>query len=173
MLIKEKKHAAGFTLVETIITVVILSIAALGIMKFLISTQFIAEDNLYESTALTVALSTLEQMKNKQNAALDDSLQNETFDLETSGGKTVTLNLLVPDGPQFVPTVLEVPIVTKNTGGKNLDIRITPSITLVGADAAAGARAYMLKVQCEYDHPKTGRNRTVTVKCMRSSARTY
>jgi prepilin-type N-terminal cleavage/methylation domain-containing protein len=161
MLIKEKKNTSGFTLIETIITVIILTIAAVGLTQFLISIQYTAEDTLYESTAMTLALSTLEQMKNSADTALDDGIIAAEFDLLISSTETTILDL-------DQPNVLPVPIVTNAaTGGKTLLVTLTPNITTIGTNG------YMLEVQCAYDHPQNGRIRTIDVKSMRSGARTY
>lgn len=163
----KKRKDSGFTLVETLITVVILSIAVIGFTRLLISTQYNAEQNLYESTALNVALSTLEQMKNSSFFQLTQSLENTEFDFQTTSAdniETIDLN---------APNILSVPIVTNGTDNKMLNITLTPRIIASGPNAPSDPNAYMLEVEYAYNHPQTGQTRTSVVKCLRSNIKSY
>ncbi|WP_425609298.1 type IV pilus modification PilV family protein [Thalassobacterium maritimum] len=57
-----EKHA-GFSLLEVMISMFILTLFILAFTKGLSYVKYLAEDNLYEATALTVAVSIIEQMK--------------------------------------------------------------------------------------------------------------
>lgn len=161
MLKKTKRKDSGFTLVETIITVTILIIAVTGFTRLLVSTQYNAEENLYESTALNVALSTLEQMKNSSFFELTQSLESAEFELNTDNpDETTPLDL---DESNTLP----IPIVTNSTDDKMLDITLTPRII------KSGRNAFMLEIEYAYDHPQTGRTRTSFVRCLRSRIRSY
>lgn len=157
----KKRKDSGFTLVETLIAVVILSIAVTGFIRLLISTQYNAEETLYESTALNVALSTLEQMKNSSFSLLEQSQEDEEFDFQTTSADNIeTIDL-------GAPNMLSVPIVTNGTDNKSLAMTLTPRIITLGPNA------YMLEVNYAYNHPQTGRTRTSVVKCLRSRIRSY
>lgn len=161
-----KKNTSGFTLVEVIISLVILTFVAAGLMSFLISIKYAAEDNLYESTALTVALSTLEQMKSKKFGELSDSQSNSTFDLISGNGEVRSLNLNVPN-------IIEVPIITdgtssNNTVAKTLSLTLEPSIQPTTTNTG-----FWLEVKYSYDHPRSGRTRTEIVRNIRSNVQTF
>lgn len=169
---KKRKETPGFTLVETIITVFVLSVAAIGFTKLLIATQYAAEDNLYDSTALTVALSTLEQMKNTSVALLETSEENGEFDLVIKELDIVT------DEETEVETldlgeqnVLQIPLVTNNANNKTLRLTLTPRIipNLIPGTIDEIVESYMLEVEYAFDHPQTQLNRTKTVRCLRSN----
>lgn len=53
----------GFSLVEVMISMLVLSVLALAITKTMALTKYTAEDSLYEVTALNLGLSIIEQMK--------------------------------------------------------------------------------------------------------------
>ena len=163
-----KNHASGFTLVETLITTVALTVAAFGIMSLLISTQYTAEDSLYESTALTVALSTLEQMKSMPASDLEDAMTNSTFNLitgidDTTGAMERTaLDLVSPN------VDLPIPIVTNGTSPKNMLLTLTPSI-----HALADNNGFWLRVEYAYDHPRNNRTRTKVIGAVRARFRAF
>ena len=154
------KKTLGFTLVETMVTVTILTIAAVGFTSLLITVQYTAEDNLYESTALTVALGTLEQMKNSATRNLENSQDITSFDLVIDDNDVTTP--LVLDQVN----ILNVPVVTNAQVDKELPVSLIPRITTVN-------NGFMLEVQYAYDHPQSGREKTMVVRCMRSNAPTY
>ena len=109
---KANTNTSGFTLVESIITLFILTVAALGLMSFLISIQYSAEDNLYESAALTVALSTLEQMKGESPGDLDVSIASSNFDLIEDNETSTSLNL-------GAENVIQIPIMSDSDSDEN------------------------------------------------------
>lgn len=161
-----KKNTQAFTLVEIMFSLFMLGVAALGLIKALISTQFTAEDNLYEATALTVALSTIEQMKGaslNELSAPDVVGGKQVFSLMAGNGSTTDLAL---NEANFV----EIPIITNDEGEikKSLSLTITPSITPTIADTG-----YWLEVVYSYDHPRTNRTRTQVIRNMRSTIAVY
>ncbi len=151
-----KRNTSGFTLVEIVISLLILAFAAVGLVKFLISIQYTAEDNLYESTALTVALSTLEQMKNAAPSTLDGSIGTSTFNLDVGADQPVVLNL----GEE---NTRSIPIITNAESPKFMDLRVTPNIQSI-----AGETGFWLSVQYQYDLPRNGRTQTKVMECIRS-----
>ena len=54
---------AAFSLVELMVSMFVLALLALALTKLLLFSKVTAEDNLYEATSLTVAISTIEQMQ--------------------------------------------------------------------------------------------------------------
>lgn len=152
-----KKNFSGFTLVEIVIALVILTVGALGITQFLISLQYTAEDNLYESTALNIALSTLEQMKSTPIPVLDATPQNGVFELTTDANTTIQLNL----GQANID--IPVPTITNNGNPQNILITLTPSITDL-----TGEIGFLLRVEYAYEHPRSGRIRTKVLSAIRS-----
>ncbi len=161
-----KNKTSGFTLIEVIISLVILTFVALGLMSFLISIKYAAEDNLYESTALTVALSTLEQMKSKKFGELSNSQNSSTFDLISGNGEVQSLKLNEPND-------IEIPIITDETSPdnsviKNLPLTLEPSIQPTTTNTG-----FWLEVKYSYDHPRNGRTRTEIVRNIRSNVQTF
>lgn len=152
-----KKNTSGFTLVEVIISLVVLTTAAFGITQFLIWIQYSAQDNLYESVALNMALNTLEQMKSTNVAGLETSIANQTFVLTKSASEQVTLRLGQENRE------ISVPIVTNDDDVKNILISLTPSITTLEGDIG-----FLLRVEYEYRHPRNDRPRTKVLSCIRS-----
>ena len=156
-----KKSISGFTLVETVITMTILTIAAVGIVGTLITIQYTSQDSLYGSTALTVAMSTLEQMKSMDSNALENSINTSSFNLITSVSGEVTLNLSQENQ-------IQVPIVTNDDGNQTMPITLIPNMQTLEND-----NGFLLEVGYEYKHPRNGRLRTEMVRCIRSRIANY
>ena len=156
-----RRNTSGFTLVEVVISLLILAIAAAGLVSFLISIQYMAEDNLYESTALTVAISTLEQMKSMATENLENSMNSAEFELNTgvSGIQVLALE---------EANELSVPIVTNTETPKSVAIVLTPNI-----ESIAGDTQFWLRVQYQYNHPRNDRTRTKVIGCIRSRVNSY
>lgn len=169
---KKRKETPGFTLVETIITVFVLSVAAIGFTKLLIATQYAAEDNLYDSTAQTVALSTLEQMKNANVALLETSVMDGRFDLVVKELDVITNEETEVETLDLdEQNVLQIPLVTNNASSKTLQLMLTPRIirNTIPDTADEVVLSYMLEVEYAYNHPQTQLIRTKTVRCLRSN----
>ena len=158
---KIKKSSSGFTLVETLISATILTVAAFGMTSALISVQYTSQDSLYGSTALTVALSTLEQMKGTSENELENSINAATFTLDTSGDGEITLNL-------GQDNQLQIPIVTNNAVDQTMPLTLVPNIR-----ALDNGNGFLLEVGYEYTHPRDGRIRTEMIRSIRSLIRTY
>ena len=161
MLKNVKRNTSGFTLVEVVISLLVLSFAAAGLVSFLISIQYMAEDNLYESTALTVALSTLEQMKSMATDNLENSMNASVFNLNTGTSGIQTLGL-------GQANELSIPIVTNTVNPKSMPLVLTPSIQSIARDTG-----FWLRVQYQYDHPRNGRTRTKVIGCIRSRVQNF
>lgn len=151
-----RSNNSGFTLVETIITVVILSAAAVGLVSFLISIQYQSQDNLYGSTALTVAMSTLEQMKSKSDVELEVDIGSSTFELITTVDTKPILNL-------GTENILLIPIVTNTDIDQEMSLVLIPNIQRLAND-----NGFLLEVGYEYDHPRNGRTRTKVIRSIKS-----
>lgn len=161
MRINVKRNTSGFTLVEVMISLLILAIAAAGLVSFLIAIQYMAEDNLYESTALTVAISTLEQMKSMTTDNLENRMNAGNFDLDTGANGIQTLTL-------DTTNQLSVPIVTNTDNPKSIPIVLTPSI-----ESIAGDTGFWLRIQYQYNLPRNNRTRTEVIGCIRSRVNSF
>lgn len=161
-----KNNTSGFTLIEVIISLVILTFVATGLMSFLISIKYAAEDNLYESTALTVALSTLEQMKSKKFGELSDSQSSSTFDLVSGNGEVTSLNLNAPN-------ILQIPIITDEASSGNAVIKTLPLTLEPSIQPTTTNTGFWLEVKYSYDHPRSGRTRTEIVRNIQSDVQTF
>jgi prepilin-type N-terminal cleavage/methylation domain-containing protein len=160
MLKKVKKTASGFTLVEVVISLLIVAVAAAGLIKSLISIEYTAESVFRESSALNVALSTLEQIKSTTNDGLDESIITETFNLRTGNGEIKALHL-------GTANELSVPIVTDGENQKSLPLVLSPSIEYIGETTAV-----WIRVEYQYEHPKNG-PLTNVIGCIRSPVQSF
>ncbi len=143
------------------IALTIFTILALALTKTLTFSKFIAEDNLYEATALTVANSLVEQIKGttmERLIAPPVANGREQFEMLAAG---VAGNFLILDEYND----LDVPIVTDEAGAetKRLNVRVRPSITRMG-----GGDGFWIQVDYEYAHPRSGRTRSYTIRNARS-----
>ncbi|CAA6676849.1 MULTISPECIES: hypothetical protein [unclassified Lentimonas] len=159
-------RVAAFTLVEVMGSMFLFTLFALAFMKGLLFCKVTAEDNLYDATALTVAISTIEQMKGASISLLESP--------PTSGGKE-TFEMIIEDNtPHTVflgeTNLLQVPIVTNSTGSvsKTLDVTIIPDIQEMDNN-----EGFWLSIQYSYDHPRNGRTRTYTVHNARSTIKAF
>ena len=158
---KAKKAKDAFSLVEMVITLFLFTILALALTKALTYTKYIAEDNLYEATALTVASSLNEQIK---GASLDLIINpkringDDCFEMSINGETSIDLTLGTFND-------LDVPVVT-NEGGeqtKSMRVRIKPEI-----DEMINRQGYWITIEYEFDHPRSGQTRSSTVRNARS-----
>jgi prepilin-type N-terminal cleavage/methylation domain-containing protein len=162
---KSKQIQSGFSLVEMIVSMFVLTLLSLGFIKGLVYTKYMAEDNLYEASALSVAVSTIEQMKGASISLLSTpstSGGKEIFTLTVENSNTIDLFL------DEVNT-MSIPLVTDSDGNvqKYLELEVTPSI-----DAMDSATGYWLSLKYSYKHPRTGRIRTAMVRNARSTVPT-
>lgn len=145
----------------------ILSIVAAGIISAVFTVREDAENNLYESSALNVAMSFIEQMKSFDYALLEDPPKNaggqEAFTFIIGSGTA----LQVPLNQNITVTV---PIVSKSDGSvvKELDVIINASKQL-----ATSYDAYWLSVDYSWEHPTRERSFGGTVNSLRSEVSTY
>ena len=143
----------GLTLVEVMVSLVILTILATAISKSLIYAQYSAEDNLHESIALNMALSTLEQLKAENYNRLLEIQTNGNFDFIYGNGNSINLTLNTDN-------VVPVPVGANDSGvQKNLELTLKPSIT----DMATNSR--LIQIDYSYMDP---RDRTVNSRVIRS-----
>jgi len=159
---ENRNDSAGYSLVEVVISMFILALFVLAFTKGLTYTKYTAEDNLYEATAMTVAVSTIEQMKGASLNLLESPPKKsgkEVFTMIVEGGqrRDIILDEL---------NVVSVPIVTEKDGAiaKRMDLEMTPSIKKMNSVAG-----YWLTIRYSYKHPRTGRVRTEVVRNARST----
>ncbi|CAA6692992.1 MULTISPECIES: hypothetical protein [unclassified Lentimonas] len=159
-------RVAAFTLLEVMGSMFLFTLFALAFTKALFLCKATAEDNLYDATALTVAISTIEQMKGASLSLLESpptSNGKEIFEMIIEGNTTHAVSL----GEE---NVLEVPIVTNEAASvtKALELTITPDI-----QEMADSQGYWLSIRYSYNHPRTGRTRTYMVHNARSTVRAF
>lgn len=152
----------AFSLVEMMIAMFIFALLSFGITKTLLFTKLTAEDNLYEATSLTVAISTIEQMKGASLILLESPPKvggKEVFSLVIQGN--TKQNLILGEA-----NILQVPIVTEygGTTTKRMALTMIPEIEPMTTNTG-----YWLTVTFSYEHPRTGRIRTHTVRNARST----
>jgi prepilin-type N-terminal cleavage/methylation domain-containing protein len=161
-----KKQQEGFTLIEVIFSLFILALLALGLTKAAIYAQYTAEDNLYEATALTVAISTIEQMKGASLSEISSPTEEsgkQVFKLIAGNGTSTSLILNEEN-------VLDIPIITDSEGSasKTMPLTLIPKIT-----PSTSNTGYWLELQYSYDHPKSGTTRTAVIRNIRSTVPVY
>ena len=154
-------HAA-FSLVEMMVSMFVLAFLALALTKLLLFSKVTAEDNLYEATSLTVAISIIEQMHGASLNLLENPSQesgSEVFEMVIGGNVKASVFL----GEE---NLLEIPIVTDSEGviAKTLPLTITPRI-----DPMENGMGYWLSIEYAYDHPRTNRTRTQIMRSARST----
>ena len=157
-----QKNIAGFSLVEVTVAMFIFVLLAIALTKSMMYAQQMAEDNLYEATALTVASSFIEQAKGVSYINLSSPKQVDGKDaIEMVIGNGQTADLILDE-----PNELKIPIVTEPSGstGKTMELRVTPSITEM--DSGSG---YWIEVEYEFEHPKTKRARIRSLRNARSA----
>ncbi|WOO39955.1 type II secretion system protein [Rubellicoccus peritrichatus] len=163
---RSHKHS-GMTLVEIMIAMLILTIMAAGIISAVFTVKADAENNLYESSALNVAMSFIEQMKSFDYGLLEDPPTNPA-------GKDVFTFIIGSGTALEVPLdediTITVPIVSKSDGNvvKELDV-----ILNVSKSVAASFDAYWLQVDYSWDHPTRDRAFGGSVNSLRSEVSTY
>lgn len=151
------QQKTGFSLIEVMISMFVLTLLALAITKTLAHAKYTAEDSLYEATALNLGLSIVEQMKSTSYVALSNP--------PLAGGKP-SFRMLVDSGSEEIlfldeANQLSVPIVTEAGGAraKLLPTTITPSIT----EMTDGIGLW-LEVRYSYEHPRSGLTRERVVR---------
>jgi prepilin-type N-terminal cleavage/methylation domain-containing protein len=160
---RSESQRAGFSLVEVMIAMFILTFFTAALFKGLLYAKYTAEDNLYTSTALTVAVSLMEQMKGasiNQISSPKEVSGKEIFTMIVEGGADRDLIL-------GEPNKIEIPLVTDPSGvvSKTFDITINASIEEMDEIG------YWLSIRYSYAHPRTGRIRTEVIHNARSTVR--
>lgn len=135
------------TLVEVLIALTILTILAAGIISAVMTARSDAENNLYESTSLSVSISFLEQLMSAPISQITDPTNN--------AAGLPSISYVLGSGEQsLIPfntfTSLEVPIISSETGTvqKKLNVEVCPRVSL-----ALNGRAYLLSVEYRWKHP--------------------
>lgn len=167
----------GFTLVEVVFSLFVLTVFIVAILKTSTFTKYSAEQNLYESTALNAAIGIIEQIKGANYELLInpelDSDTDEIFTASSSTGSALQLKLAQAN-------TISVPIITESGGdtAKTLAVSITPTLTetskkvknLVNTQTPAGI---WVEVEYAWAHPRTGRTNTGVMRNMVSLVSTY
>lgn len=154
------RGSPGVTLVEVIIALLIFTVTAVALGRSLIWLQYSAEDNLYTSTAFTVASSVLEQMKSASTDTLKKSIIETEFTMRRGSG---TDKLLLGQD-----NTLTIPLSSDAQNNKTMPLVLRPTI-----QAIDGNTGFLLRIEYSYDHPSSGRTRTKIMACMRSNVNSY
>ncbi|TVP75497.1 MAG: prepilin-type N-terminal cleavage/methylation domain-containing protein [Puniceicoccaceae bacterium] len=148
--IRSKDH--GFSLVEVMIAMFVLTLLALATTRTMTYTKFTTEDTLYEATTLNLGLSIIEQMKGRS--------YHELMNPPLVGGKP-SFTMRLGAGAQEILILdeanqLDVPIVTEAGGDqtKRLPVTVTPSMTPMTEGIGL-----WLEVHYSFPHPRSGKIR--------------
>lgn len=152
----------GLTLVEVMMALTILTILAAGIISAVMTAQNDAENNLYETTSLTTAISFLEQMTSINFQHLDNPPNNAngqasiTFILGSGQEAQIPLNVYTP---------VDIPIISTEAGvvKKSLSVYVNPQV-----EHSADFDGFWLSVDYRWKHPRRDKYFEGTVRNMRS-----
>ncbi len=157
----------GLTLTEVMVAMTILVILAGGIIGGVFTVRSDAENNLYESAALNVAISFLEQMKAIDYDTLSSPPVNGDGDeyLKFIIGFGQTL-----DVPLEEDVVINVPIISSTDGASKKELEVT---IRTEATEATDLPGYWLAVDYSWRHPTSDRAYEGQVRGFRSEISTY
>ena len=153
-----KYSGKGLTLLEVMLSMLIFTIVALGLSRFMIHSKFMAENNLYEATALNVALSTIEQLQSEPYNTIEALMAGANpadYTLDLINGESAIIK--VNDGDIPAPETsseLSVPVTDSTTGEtlKDIEVKLTATLT-----ADSSIEAYWITVAYSYTHPRDDR----------------
>lgn len=145
----------------------ILVVLAGGIIGGVFTVRADAENNLYESSALNVAISFLEQMKSIEYVSLENPPLN--------GDAKPSLNFIVGGGqdlnmPLDEDVVVQVPIISNVDGSSKKELGVTIQITLA---ESADFQGYWIEVDYSWRHPTSDRTYSGEVRGFRSKVSTF
>ena len=166
-----KSNILGFSLVEVMISLSILGILAAGISSAMLHARRLAESNIYESTALTVAIGFLEQIKNIDYDTVLSSIN------DPAGTPLLTKINLGDDQALFLNVENSIPNIVINVDAngnptRQMQMWVTPEINDL-EPLAANIKVLETKLTFKWKSLETDKNRTDIVRFVRSYVETF
>lgn len=169
----ERAARTGFSLLEVLLAMTILGMLATCLTAGVIQSRKIAEANVYESTALTVATGYLEQIRSIQYGVLVDAITAGT------GSELPTLKDQGADDPIYLSQKTDKPILIDREVDDDgnvlrelwMPFRIQPELR--NMDPINGLDAIEITLHFEWRNPYTRNFRTRTIKSVRSHVPTF
>lgn len=157
----------GLTLMEVMMAMSILVMLAAGIIGGVFTVRADAENNLYESSSLNVAISFLEQMKSIEYVSLENPPLN--------GDSKPSLNFIVGGGqdlniPLDEDVTVQVPIISDVDGSSKKELPVVIHISLA---EATDFRGYWIEVDYSWKHPTSDRTYSGEIRGFRSEISTF
>jgi len=145
----------------------IMVILAGGIIGGVFTVRADAENNLYESAALNVAISFLEQLKSIDYGTLESPPVNTSGDQYHTFiiGFGQTMNVALEED-----VTIDVPIISNSDGTAAKEIPVTINITTTEGTDLLG---YWMEIDYSWVHPTSNRVYTGEVRGFRSEVSTY
>lgn len=166
-----KRLRQGFSLVEILLAMTILAVTGGAVIAATLTARRVAEDNLYQATAFTVASGYLEQMVGFSYATLQNVMKNPESPIPTKIDQG-------DDDPLYLDqeTTIAVPIFTSvdpETGEEKVEMAMELKVTprLLNLRPGSGVHAIGIEVEYEWKNPSTGREYTRMVKTIRADVR--
>jgi MSHA pilin protein MshD len=138
---QRKKNSKGFTLLEVLVTVVVIAIAATAIMSVFSSTIRRSADPLIQQQAIAIAEAYIEEIQTK---AFSDPDQVET------GGAEAGESRATFDDVQDYNGISGADVEDQNVGGVGIDL--TAYDVSVSVNAATLGGQSMMRIQVSVDH---------------------
>lgn len=165
---ESKNHPTGFTLVEILITLGLFSILASCLMAGTLQVRRIAENTIFENTALNIATGYQEQIKSMPYDDIVEAINTE--------GKSLSSFLL--DGEfhelQLNEFNYQEIIIRKDPDGNPVLIMpfwIKPVI--IDQNSLNGNKALQIRIVYKWIGPETNRERVKVLRTLRSWVETY
>ena len=158
---RAKNPRGGFTLVEMMVGLTLLGVFMTGILTSLRLSSLIAESNLYDTTAITVAQGYLEQIKNlPYEDVLLVAQAPKTYSLATLGpsyssslSSMITKDELTAD-PDKQPNNRSIAIDSRGSGGTILNMSMKLWVTITDKNTGASPlNALEIRIRYQYKLP--------------------
>ncbi|WP_309385961.1 PulJ/GspJ family protein [Cerasicoccus frondis] len=155
--LREAKRS-GLTLTEIMVAMTIFVILAGGIIAGVFTVRADAENNLYESAALNVAISFLEQIKSVDS----ETLKNPPVNGEGKGYHRFLIGFgQSMDLPLEEDTEINVPIISTAEGNIKKELPVTINLSV---EEATDFEGFWFEVTYSWEHPTTDRIYTGEVR---------
>lgn len=173
------RSSRGFTLVETAVSLGVFTVVCVGIFAVVLQIRRVAENNVYENTALTMAQGYIEQLRSLP--------YNDLVSVSTVGSATLRLLSANGSGAQLTDTsggdlndnewTSETVRLDRDAAGNDTQpmvFRLLVNLTDLSTLTTAGARGVEISLSYEFTLPD-GRGKTVrrTLRTVRSVVPSY
>lgn len=159
----------GLTLVEVMLAIALLGILSAGITSAIVQSRRLAETNIYESTAVTIAVGYLEQMRAMDYDSLITSINDPSIPLPTKIDQGT-------NDPLFLNQRNEKEVTINVDEHGNPDVTMTLAVypELQNLEPTTGLKAIQIKLSYEWVQP--GSSTLIsrrTVRTVRSWVETF